>query len=723
MNRCINIAYKFTALIVSTLILMCLVNCTNVNAQSRPQLVFLDSNISQLKDHLKNKSEYKEAYSGVKTIAENVMSEKLPYDKLEYLAVVYLVEKDRKALDKIISVITQLPLHGSLEPQDMLHRQPAWRSQLATAKANYNMAVAFDAIYPDINDEMRTNLAKCIYEAGIVPTIHDWLDPTTRHHTINSMGHNYWMACIGNCAIACMSIIGEMPDVKRWIEAADRAVTEWCAFDGDMYQNKPKSIDKGAYYESVNYANYGMSQYLLYRYAKGNYYGGEYDLTDDDRLIAEYFMHACYPVSDGKMPSLYFGDGDEYSNGEMCVKLLYEMGIRDDNMLWYLSKITPNQHREGLALDSPLGILITPDFDDMPACPHLPKSIAYLSNGWASVRDSWDDNSTMLGVKCGHTWNHAHADAGSFIIYHNGYPVVKDAGNCWYPNENYRKYFFQSEAHNVLMLDGRAQPTEQQYQGSYCDGKISEVTEGDNIRFVSADATGPTGKYFHRNIRSFLWIDNVVLVIDDARSYEYGEYSWCLHPGMASRKKGIDIMIDNGGYEAAVRPLWPEYLTESDFEHDFPFNLKLAVHQAPKAKQLSETESYYTISDPQKRNEEKFVTAIILPDANGKRPDVTRVEMIDGCGVRIEDGEMVTDVFINKRADGHIMHRNSCHTLGAFDTDAYILAYSYHKDCEPECKDISRCLIVYGSYLRDHTGGKSLLDSYTKQTMILKSFK
>lgn len=711
---------KITFILIGIVLLTISSSSPELLAQRRLGLVFTDRKIEILKKDIKTDSRKNDNYKKVVSVASKTMREDLPYDKLEYLALKYLVDKDSKSLNKIIETIRNLSKHGSLEPTDMLHRQPAWRSQLATAKANYNMAIAYDAIYPDIDKAMRDTLARCIYSVGIQPTLHDWLDPLSRHHTINSMGHNYWMACIGNCAIACMAIAREIPELTEWISAADAAISEWTDFKGDLFQNKPVTIDNGAYYESVNYANYGMSQYLLYRYAKGNFYGGDYEINDNDLKIAEYFMHTCYPVKKGKMPSLYFGDGDEYANGEMCVKLLYEMGVTDSNMLWYLSKITPHQHKEGLAEDSPLGLLISPAITDVPEIPNIDNAISYSANGWVSMRDSWKNNATMLGVKCGHTWNHAHADAGSFILYHNGFPVIKDAGNCWYPNEQYRKYFFQSQAHNVLMFDGKAQPVEHQYQGSYCDGKISEVTQGAGIKYVVADATGPTSKYFLRNLRSFLWVDNVILVIDDARTFDYGEFSYTLHPAMETRKDGIDLLIENGDSYVAIRPISPEYLTESDFEHDFPFNLKHQRQEAPKAKNLSENESYFTITNPQKCNDVKFITAIILPDSLGHRPEVTRLDMVDGCGVRIDCGELVTDVYVNSRADGHVMHRNSCHTLGKFDTDAYILAYSYCKNESDNKEAITRWFMAYGSYLRDMEIGKSLFDSYTKQTCIGK---
>ena len=100
------------------------------------------------------------------------------------------------------------------------------------------------------------------------------------------------------------------------------------------------------------------------------------------------------------------------------------------------------------------------------------------------MRTSWEKNSTMLAVKSGHTWNHSHADANSFILYHKGFDIIKDAGNCWYPNPQYRNYFFQSEAHNVVMFNGKGQSREQQYNGSSLRGYLYNLMDAGNIKYA-----------------------------------------------------------------------------------------------------------------------------------------------------------------------------------------------------------------------------------------------
>lgn len=684
-------------------------------APHRPGIIFTQAKIDTLKHRIKSDGQIRQAYNAIKQRADNSIGKHRPLNSLEDLALVYLVSGDSKYADKIVETLSDVDEIESFEPVDMLHREPAWIASLPTAKACYQMAVGYDAVYPMLSDEDKVRLSEIIYAKGIAPIVHDWLDPATRHHAINTMGHNYWMACIGNCAIGCMALAAEKPELTDIVDNAVKAVRDWYEFEGDMMQNKPRNIDDGAYYESVNYANYGLSQFLMFHYALGNFRDGDYQLPDDCGNIASYFINVSYPSSTEPMKSLYFGDSNDHANGEACVKLLYEMGCRDDNMLWYLVNVPTGLHKEGLPLDSPLGLLITPKLDDAPGQPSLALNKVYHANGWATLRDTWEADGTFLGIKCGHTWNHAHADAGSFILFHNGIQVVKDGGNCWYANKNYRNYFFQNEAHNVVLTDKKAQSSTQQYLGSPLDGELSDCVADKGIKFITANATGPTSQYFSRNLRSFLWIDDVILVVDDVRSHDYGRFSMLFHPDGESRKNGIDIDVDNKGSRIKIRPLVPEYLTESDFEHDFPDNLKVESISAPKAKDLDVNETYYSVTDPHMKNSEKYVTAIILESDGKPTPTVRRIDAIDGYGIVIESGDCITEVYLNQRADGHIMHRNSCNVFGGYDTDAYILAYTYRRDM-PD--DVCRMFVGYGSYVRG-SDRKVIFDSYTKTNIIL----
>ncbi|NDV83661.1 heparinase II/III family protein [Bacteroides sp. 51] len=696
------------------------VGTASVSAQQHPYLYFTDEKVSLLKEQLKSDSQIKAAYAEIEQVARQALKESNPHGRLEYVALAYLVSGDKKYADKIKGVIRTMGAKESLEARDMLNRKPAWTSTLPTAHVNFQLAIGFDAVYNDLSPDERIELAQAIYNAGMRTTWNDWLSPETRFHAINSMGHNYWASCTAMMGVAAIAVAHEIPEAARCIDRVAEALTGWVTFPGDVLQNKPRNFDNGAYYESVSYANYGTSQYLYFRLALQNY-DSTRTWPEKEQLAhaADYYLYMCYPSTGDYLPSFYFGDSSMSANGEAVLKLLWALDIRKPDMLWYLAQVRKGQQKECMPINTPMGILYTPGFADATP-PSLPLSTSYDEMGWASMRKSWEENSTLLGIKCGHTWNHAHADAGSFILFHNGEQVIKDAGNCWYPNPLYREYFFQSQAHNVLLFDGKAQPEEQQYKGSLLDGSLHHLVDGGNIKYILADVTGPTARYFAKNHRSFLWIDDVILVIDDVRTYDYGTFSLLFHPDGESKKQGIDICIANKQSAVNIRPIWPEYLTESDFEHDFPDNLKLKMHQGAIAKKTDEVETYCSVIDPAKQQRAKFITAIILKDSPDTKdcPQVSRISGDELLGVRIAHRGKVTEVYLNERADGHIMHRNSNHVINGWDTDAYLLAYSYKEDTDStKTENIMEWFVGYGSYLRKP--GNIVFDSFAKQFVVL----
>jgi hypothetical protein len=293
-------------------------------------------------------------------------------------------------------------------------------------------------------------------------------------------------------------------------------------------------------------------------------------------------MHFAYPRT-GILNSVNFGDSHSNVVGENTLLFLYALGNKDKNILWYLNHVVDGQHREGNYRNTPIGFLYFPDTKTAPTVPDLAKSQLFPDFGWASFRTSWDKNATMLAVKSGHTWNHSHADANSFIIYHKGDVIIKDAGNCSYPNPEYGQYFFQSQAHNVVLFNGEGQSTNQQYEGSMLDGNLSNMMDAGNIKYILANGTGPTANNFIRNFRNFLWIDNVIYIIDDLKTYKQGKFEWLWHTEGYVKKNGIDMNVTNQNASVVVRPIYPEYLVPSGFVHDYPTFMNVEEKQGPTA--------------------------------------------------------------------------------------------------------------------------------------------
>lgn len=668
-------------------------------AIKHPSLLFTPQRVEAAKKAVGTDTAMAAAWQ--KILAEaDVQLQKGDVRKLEYPALAYQMTGDKKYSDKIREVLGKTAKVKSWADAEMMARTPSWRSELQMAHRAFQLALAYDAVYADMSPAERSEVARGLYRLAVEPLLGDWINEPTRIHSLNSMGHNWWTSCVGMGALLGLAISNEVPEAAAGAEAAVEALPEWFDFAGDVIQRKPRTFDRdGGMYESINYASFGITEALLLRMAWLNSHPGvKLEDIPQMELIAPFFCHVAYPRT-GMLHSINFGDSHKNVTGEGSMLLAYAMGAENPDVLWYLSQLEPGQHREGFPLHFPMGFLYTPRDKKAPATPDLPQSHLWTDFGWATMRDSWEPDATMLAVKSGATWNHSHADANSLILFHKGVDIIKDAGNCSYGKPEYRKYFFQSEAHNVVRFDGEGQPTFQQYHGTMLPGSVSGLVDGGNIKYVLADGTGPMSHALNRNFRHFLWIDDVIYVVDDLGSHKPGHFEWLWHPGGEVKKKGFDLHVTNGESSVAIRPLYPAPLAPSNYVHDYPENLYWEVCEGPK-EDLSGNEEYWSFHMPQTADRVKGVTAIMLKDSPDQKelPVIERREGKDWIGLRVTSKGRVTDLYINQLADGRLMHMNSWIEADGWTTDAYMFAV-----CYPEGSDPARAgeiFIGHGSSLR-----------------------
>ncbi|HXO77074.1 MAG TPA: heparinase II/III family protein, partial [Puia sp.] len=397
-----------------------------------------------------------------------------------------------------------LQLVNSTAWDGMDDRTPRWNSGLATGKGCFTSSLGFDCLYDVLTPAERKEIAGKIVRLGIQPSIGDWISSGERIHSLNSMGHNWWSAVVHEAGIASLAVMNEVPDARQWAEEVMRTSKEWFSFSGSVLENKPSSFDAdGGFYESIGYANYALSEYLLFRLAWTNALA-PIKMPYDGMLVKtmDWFVHSCYPNTD-KLMSLNFGDSNPFGNAEKPVKLMVALGFRKQSFDWYLRQ-TGMPGRKGRRENDPMGLVYDgrtgtkangqtgmvyeeTATSGQGSTPGLPASALYGDMGWATLRSSWDTNATLLGVKCGTTWNHAHADAGSFVLYHRGRNLLVDGGDVNYARDEYSDYFVQSRAHNVMLFNGKAQDPQDEYHAVKNPGHLYHMMDGGFIKYVLAD--------------------------------------------------------------------------------------------------------------------------------------------------------------------------------------------------------------------------------------------
>lgn len=676
-----------------------------------PALLFTKARVEAAKSRMESDTCMARCWEDILKVADGALKGN-NFRRADYLSLAYLMTGDRRYADRLKSILQSLTDAKTWGSEEMLSRKPVWRSDLGLSHKCLMSALAYDAIYETLSGQERKDLAEKLLRLGLEPALGDWVLEPTRIHTLNSMGHNWWTSCVYNAGMLALALQNELPQAREWAATLNEVMPEWFGFAGDVLQNKMKTFDEsGGMYESLNYANFGIQEALQYRIAWQNAYPGQKaSPVPQLEKLPDYFLQVCYPRT-GILYDINFGDSHKNVTAESSMMLLYALGIQRPDMLWYFNQIQDGQHRDGYFRNRPMGFLYMPDVRKAPETPDLPTSWLLKDFGWAMVRDSWKKDATMLAVKSGHTWNHSHADANSLILFHKGVDILKDAGNCSYPNPEYRGYFFQSDAHNVVLFNGEGQSREQQYEGSYLRGSLHHLMDNGQMKYVLANGTGPMADKFSRNFRHFLWMDKVIYVIDDIKAHHAGHFEWLWHYNGKAVKRGPDLTVTSDSASVVIRPLYPRLLALSDFVHDYPEDLYWEVKTGP-TEDLKDKEEYYSFHLPGEHKRIKGMTAIILKDHPEDKdlPYMEKREGKDWIGLRVRRGGKVTDMYINQLADGRLMHNNSWIEADGWTTDAYMFTVAYDEGADPSTAgDIFVC---YGSALR--RGGVSYYSSLSK---------
>ena len=579
---------------------------------------------------------------------------------------------------------------------------PRRNSDLATPEFCYGAAAGYDALYDFLSVDDRQQIEDALVRLGILPILNDWVLGERRIHALDSMGHNWWCVIISGAGIGALALLDRDPRAAAWAQAAEAALDRFFDYRGQVLQNKPANFDAaGAFYESVSYAHYPLSGYLQFRVARMNVLPEPKParIPALERVV-EFFVHTLYPASTSCV-SVNFGDHGGNHRAGASMRIFAAHGFSPELARWHLQRTDP-QPSDALAwlhLAAAAG----------PARNNLPHSVIYRDIGWAVLRDSWENDATMVAVKCGDTWNHAHADAGSFILYHAGQPLLIDSGKCSYGRPEYRGYYTQSRAHNVVLYNGQGQPREDFERGAKFPGRVHSLLDGLGVKYVYADATGPMARYLSRNYRHWLWLDGVILVFDDLLAHEAGRFDWLLHYAGAARRNAATIEVVNGAARAQVKMLFPENpeIREEDGLNDNEPDVPV---------------KFFAFSNRPPAREQKFITVVtpVPPEGATRLPTVELLQEPNALGVRVRSKDSMTDVYLNLQADGRRMNQNSGNTIAGWETDAYLLALTRPATAEiASLENVTRYFVSAGSYLR--RGGRVVLDSVSKVGALFRS--
>ena len=697
-------------------------NASVVSKEIHPYIFYTDARIKELQEAIQRDTTVRREWQRIVSLAEDKNSN-TQLGAIDNLGLAYRMTGEKQYAEKLKEILFSYCNKNVWEEDNLLNRNPSWHAGLLLAKVTRTVAVGYSCIYNYLSPSERKLIVEALVNKGILPTLNDWLIGPQRIHSFDSMGHNWWSVCVFEAGIAVLAIRNEEPRAKEWLDEILKSIPQWIDYQGTILGHKPANFDReGGFYESVNYASFAICSLLKFRLAYLNTFPkAEFVSVPVLDKIDKFFIDVCYPNS-GPLMSVNFGDGEFGPNDENPINLLLANGFYKGRYRWYFSQNKLGHRPIGNRSVNDMSpaafdLIYSLDLEkqSVPDSPGLPLSALYPDMGWAMLRSSWNKDATLLAIKSGFTFNHAHADAGSYILYHNGKNLIVDSGSSSYDAPEYTKYFCQSDAHNVVLFNGKGENPEDRATGSNNPGHLYSLLDAGDMKYIYANASGPYARYLMRNFRHFVWIGNTILVIDDLKSYEPGQFEWLLHYEGTPEIKGKDIKIVDGNAGVVVRPLFPGTLESSG-------KLKLQIKEGASLRRSGAPVSYYSILNPIPERVTKFVTAILLPDKDHpeKLPEIETFEGKNMLGVKISDGNKVTYVYYNLMADGRIMHEPSHNVFDGWETDATMVAMTFaadNKQLNPD--NVIDYMVVDGSYLRKN--GKMAMSSLSKVFMIARN--
>jgi hypothetical protein len=197
---------------------------------------------------------------------------------------------------------------------------------------------------------------------------------------------------------------------------------------------------------------------------------------------------------------------------------------------------------------------------------------------------------------------------------HGGSRLIIDSGTCSYGDPKYTTYYRQSEVHNVVLFDGRGQPLEVVDVGTKLPGSIVKSLDGAGIRFYTATATGPMSHLLTRNYRSFLWMGNCILIIDDIAAHGDGVLNWLLHTAGAAQigADGNQLSIRNSNVAISFSMLHPA--------------VRFETHVGFAPQRPDQKLQYYSFSAATESRRQCFVSAIDLNPSDPARFHLKKTE-------------------------------------------------------------------------------------------------
>ena len=330
---------------------------------------------------------------------------------------------------------------------------------LDVAEMTMAMAIGYDWLYDGLSDRARVAIRDAIVSKGLDPSLN------AKYNSWLGVSNNWNQVCNAGMAYGAMAVYEDQPARSRAI--IDRAI-------GSVVLPMSDYAPDGAYPEGYGYWGYGTSFNVLLLAALQGVYGSDFGLAARPGFLktASYLENMTGPTGAA------FNYSDSGAGGGLEPAMFwFAETLHDPGLLFVERARLEHVAPERLARDRllPAAMVFGRGIDLGASTP--PTSLVRVGGGKnpvALMRTSWTDTSAIfVGVKGGSASdNHAHMDAGSFVLDAGGvrwamdfgaenYNQIEQAGvDLWnraQSSPRWQVFRYNNLAHNTLTANGALQ--------------------------------------------------------------------------------------------------------------------------------------------------------------------------------------------------------------------------------------------------------------------------
>ena len=417
-----------------------------------------------------------------------------------YLSYSYRMTGDQQYLEKAEAEMLAAAHFSDWNPSHFLD----------VAEMTMGMAIGYDWLFNDLNDESKEIIKEAIVKKGIEPSFN------SDYNWFLSATHNWNQVCNAGMVYGALAVMEDYP------ELADQVINR--AMESIHLPMEDYEPD-GAYPEGYGYWNYGTSFNVLLT--------SVLDKINPD--LFDYSKHPGYLKTGAFLRSMVAPTGASYNWGDAGgggslspAMFWFAQKNNDPSLLWIEKQYLNRDDYTRFTRDRILPAIMIWGKDVSMNEIKEPEELQYVGQGKMPLmmaRTSWSDpNAIYLGFKAGSpSVNHGHMDIGSFIMEADGVRWAIDMGSQDYESlesrgmsifgsdqdaERWTVLRLNSYLHNTLTVNG-----EHQRVKGY--GRIDRHGNNPDFLFGITDMSSVYGGQLEQAVRGAAIVDQQYVVIRD----------------------------------------------------------------------------------------------------------------------------------------------------------------------------------------------------------------